>query len=548
MQSQSAYAILTDIVRSYANLTDISKLARGLMPLIFTPTGNAAEDRRILRMRGAGTIERIRKGVYFREAGEPMEMEIRRNWATLVARLVPEGVISDRTSIETKPVRFPGDGPWHVFVASPRSRATIQLPGLSIHIRKGAGVAVGDIAYMGTHLAGLARRLLDNLATSRARDGVGRRTLGEAAVEAKLDDWCRTNGRDHLIAIRERAASLAPVIGRQTEFDKLAAMIETLLNLRHGEMKTRQGRARAAGLPLDIGCVDRLAKLALYLSDRAPYAIADAGDEAGRLTTNSFMDAYFSNYIEGIDLDVEQARAAVFENAVLEGRRQDGQDVVATYAQLIETGRQPSAADFPSFRDGLRERHARLMKHRPEVQPGRFKESANRAGDTVFVAPDLLEGTLKEGHAMMRSIEDPFRRAVLLHYLLAETHPFNDGNGRLSRILMNRELLAAGLSRIVVPTVFRHDYIDALRALSRRDDPSVLVRSLEFCQRVTASCSAATVKEAVEAWAQSYAFCENPRHARLTMPNPASDIIDHDGVHAPSDYWQAVGYQSWTPA
>jgi hypothetical protein len=129
----------------------------------------------------------------------------------------------------------------------------------------------------------------------------------------------------------------------------------------------------------------------------------------------------------------------------------------------------------------------------------------------------------------------------------------NDGNGRLSRILMNRELLAAGLSRIVVPTVFRHDYIDALWGLSRRDDPSVLVRSLEFCQRVTAACSATTVAGAVEAWARSYAFCENPRYARLTMPNPASEIIDHDGVHAPTDYWQAVGhksvgYQPWPPA
>ncbi|MCV9964330.1 Fic family protein [Pararhizobium sp. BT-229] len=494
-------------------------------------------------MRAAGTIDRIREGVYFRQAGEPMETEIRRSWATLVARLVPEGVVSDRTSIETKPVRFPGDDTYHVFVSSPRSRATIQLPGLSIHIRKGAGVADGDIAYMGTHLAGLERRLLDNLAPSRARDGHGPRTLGDGVVEAKLDDWCRTSGPDHLIAIRNRAAALAPVIGRQAEFDKLDAMVDMLLNLRHGEMKTRQGRARASGMPLDIGCVDRLAKLTLYLSDRAPYTIANAGHDTGRLTTNSFMDAYFSNYIEGIDLNVEQARAAVFESAVPEGRRQDGQDVVATYAQLIETGRPPSADDFPSFRDELRSRHARLMRHRPEVRPGQFKEKANRAGDTVFVAPDLLDGTLKEGHAIMRSIDDPFRRAVFLHYLLAETHPFSDGNGRLSRILMNRELLAAGLSRVVVPTVFRHDYIDALRALSRRDDPSVLVRSLEFCQRVTAACSANTVAGVVEVWAQAYAFCENPRHARLTMPNPASEIIDHDGVHAPTDYWQAVGHK-----
>lgn len=56
--------------------------------------------------------------------------------------------------------------------------------------------------------------------------------------------------------------------------------------------------------------------------------------------------------------------------------------------------------------------------------------------------------------------------------------------------------MAGGLSRIVIPTVFSEDYLDALRALSRRNDPSILVRSLEFCQRVSAACSEETVEAA----------------------------------------------------
>jgi Fic family protein len=40
-------------------------------------------------------------------------------------------------------------------------------------------------------------------------------------------------------------------------------------------------------------------------------------------------------------------------------------------------------------------------------------------------------------------------------FLVAEVHPFSDGNGRLSRIMMNPELVAAGEQRIVVPTIYR---------------------------------------------------------------------------------------------
>jgi len=88
--------------------------------------------------------------------------------------------------------------------------------------------------------------------------------------------------------------------------------------------------------------------------------------------------------------------------------------------------------------------------------------------------------------------------------------------------------------------VFRNDYFDALRALSRRDDPSIFVRSLEFCQKVTAACSAPTAEQAIEAWARAYGFCEDSHHARLSMPNPALEVEFRNGIPGPSDYWAAI--------
>ncbi len=53
-------------------------------------------------------------------------------------------------------------------------------------------------------------------------------------------------------------------------------------------------------------------------------------------------------------------------------------------------------------------------------------------------------------------------------FLISEVHPFQDGNGRLARIMMNSELFRAKESEIIVPTVYREDYLLALRKCSRQ--------------------------------------------------------------------------------
>ena len=125
------------------------------------------------------------------------------------------------------------------------------------------------------------------------------------------------------------------------------------------------------------------------------------------------------------------------------------------------------------------------MGGRPEALPGEFKAEENRAGLTVFVAPDLVSGTLAEGFALYRSLESPFERAVYMMFLVSEVHPFADGNGRIARVMMNAEFVAGGEERIVVPTVYRGNYLAALRALSRTGRPEPLVRVLDYGQRWT---------------------------------------------------------------
>lgn len=512
--------------------------------ILFTGLGDETQDRQIRRAYAAGDLKRLAQGVYIQNSSERTEDVVLRNWPKLAAHLVPGGVVTDRSGLEIQPWRDRSSGspsgPGILFMSAPRSRTTISLPGLTIQVRQGAGAAKEDIPYLGTHLASEARRLLDNMKPSRARSGPAR-TLGAAEVERRLDSLCTTHGVGYLNVIRDSARILAPLVERDAEFEALNTIISTLLRTREGKALTSEGQARSDGHPIDTACINRIVRLVEFMQARAPLSIGNADVTQDRARAGAFMEAYFSNFIEGTEFAVSEAIEIVFEGRIPENRPADGHDVLGAYLQLINLGdRSALTTNADAFIEEIQERHRQFMEQRPEILPGHFKTKPNQAGNTGFVHPDLVRGTLREGVNILHSVSDPFARALVVHFLLVEVHPFNDGNGRISRIMMTKELVAAGLSRIIIPTIFRDDYFDALRALSRRDDPAPFVRSLEFCQKVTAACSAGSPQLAIDAWARAYGFCEDGRHARLSMPSPALEVEYRNGVPAPADYWAAI--------
>ncbi|MEO0733790.1 MAG: Fic family protein [Bacteroidota bacterium] len=61
----------------------------------------------------------------------------------------------------------------------------------------------------------------------------------------------------------------------------------------------------------------------------------------------------------------------------------------------------------------------------------------------------------------------PLLRAAVLHHEFVAIHPFDDGNGRITRLLMNFSLMRAGYPLVVVPVDDRLDYY---RSLEQADD------------------------------------------------------------------------------
>ena len=71
--------------------------------------------------------------------------------------------------------------------------------------------------------------------------------------------------------------------------------------------------------------------------------------------------------------------------------------------------------------------------------------------------------------------------------LVSEVHPFVDGNGRIARIMMNAELVTAGEERIIIPTVYRSNYLTALNAMSQGSQPTPIIRTLDFSRKWVAA-------------------------------------------------------------
>jgi len=61
----------------------------------------------------------------------------------------------------------------------------------------------------------------------------------------------------------------------------------------------------------------------------------------------------------------------------------------------------------------------------------------------------------------------PVEFAALVHQKFVFIHPFADGNGRVSRLLMNLALMRAGYNIAIIPPILRGEYIAALEKAHR---------------------------------------------------------------------------------
>jgi len=466
----------------------------------------------------AGRLRKLGPRLYTRNLKDAPEKIVQQNLWPLVAAYLPDALIADRTALEYRPA---SDG--SVFLITDHKR-NIEIPGAILRPRPGPPPLESDRPFIGgLRIASPARAYLENMRPSRAREGVAR-TLTKREIEERLDEMLRQSGETAVQRLRDNAREIAGQLGLHAEFQQLDAMIGTLLGTRHAVMQSPLSIARAAGFPYDPHRLDLFQRLFAELARTAPVTRPARPTDGPALP---FFEAYFSNFIEGTEFAVDEAADIVFKGHIPKARPQDAHDVLGTWrvvSDQAEMSRLPR--DFAELTALLKSRHAQILEGRPDKGPGRFKTELNRAGSTIFVAPDLVEGTLLKGFEIYRALASPLHRAIFMMFLVSEVHPFADGNGRAARVMMNAELVAAGENRIIVPTVYRNNYLLALKALSHNGGTGALVRVIDFAQRYTTAIDFSELEKARALLEKTHAFADSNEAdaAGIRLMLPAENI------------------------
>jgi len=477
---------------------------------LIASTGDPTEDRLLQRRAEHGELRRLYQGVYTDDLSTPINVVTRRHLNEILGILAPGAVISHRSAIEHRPTaagRFYLTGPY---------RRELELPGIKIHIAKGPGPTPGDIRipfkYGDVYISNQTRALLENLSQSRG-DPDNRRTLGPAFVEQWLERFISRDIKNDIGGIRDQAKELAGTLGFHSEAKKIDALIGAMLGTRTVRLVTPVARARAAGRQYDDDRLTLFERLANELQQN-PLLIPDA-DPAADLQLQAFVETYFSNFIEGTEFEIEEAHDIVVNGRPLRYREDDSHDILGTYQAILRSKRDstlPGGAE--KFVAQIMDWNRLVIESRKNKSPGEFKALTNRAGHTVFVQPDKVVGTLMKGYEIIMSAATPANRAALAMFVIAEVHPFNDGNGRTARIAMNHFLTNAGLTRIVIPTIYRDDYISALKAMTH-GNPAPLPRMLNYAGRFSRWIDFSSKERCFHMLERSNAMKEDERQFRL---------------------------------
>ncbi len=449
-------------------------------------------------------LRKVYANVYTDNLVDSLENIVAQNLYPILGALYPKAVISHRSAIEAGPKNN------QIFLTYKYTKK-VSLPGMVVHLLEGPEPLADDSPFVsGLYLACLERSWLENYQIARGSDH--RKTLSAEEMEKKLEEYLRNYGEEKFKERIDRLHRLSEQMNLQDSAKRFQKVAGALLNTRTPKyLISDQGKQRARGLPYDPDRLTRFDALFRYLKKNPPPRIPLPDYDRSALSNLSFFDAYFSNYIEGTRFEVNEAVDIVY-HAKIPGNRPEGHDIAGTYSALFALATQANFIDFnfEQLAEFLKDRHLVLMRAHEDKNPGAFKTKENRAGDVKFVAPGLVEGTLKRGYEFFPSLDPGFPRATYLKFLIAEIHPFADGNGRISRIVLNRELYKDRQCPIIIPTVYRPDYMGAVKKLTKSNDPAAFVRMLARAQEFTARINFETFESAHEQLRHYKAFSDDP--------------------------------------
>ena len=488
-----------------------------LQEIIFG-SSNSSISKQISKLEKDGHIKKIAPRLYTSNFEDGPETIVRRNLYSILGNLYPGAVLSHRSALEFKPTST-----GQIFLTYSYTRKA-KLPGITIRFLQGNGPIEGDNLLSGElYVSQRERALLENLQSSR-RPGPDSKTLTYPEIEERLEQIIRINNEEELNKVRDQARVISEELEMTKEFKKLDKIISALLTTNSSKiLKSPIATARAFGVPYDPSRYELFEILYRELIQFEFKFSEEKNTEISAFKNFAFFESYFSNYIEGTKFELNQAKQIIETQTPLPTRNEDSHDVLGTYQIVSNRKEMNIVPDTPEeLIYILKYRHKKLLSARSDKQPGEFKDKNNYAGQTAFVDMNLVKGTIIKSFDFYNALKHPFSKAAYIMFVISEVHPFLDGNGRIARVMMNAELVSANQSKVIVPTVYREDYILILRKLTRQRKPDAFIRMLSIIHEFSSTIVGPGMLEMQKILEESNAFLE-PSEGKLKIKTTANN-------------------------
>ena len=213
---------------------------------------------------------------------------------------------------------------------------------------------------------------------------------------------------------------------------------------------------------------------------------------------------YHTNAIEGNSLTLGETRSLILHGLTAHGKpMRDHLDIEGhnDAVEAVEFAIKEGQGLNETFIRGL---HKVLLKEPYEVRAitpdgtpttrritiGQYKTAPNnvqtRTGEIYhFLPPEQVQPAMTDLVGRLRRQEadgeHPIIIAASFHYEFVRIHPFDDGNGRMARLLMNLILVKHGYTIAMVRRDTRDEYLDGLETADRTEDRGQFIRYIASC-------------------------------------------------------------------
>lgn len=176
---------------------------------------------------------------------------------------------------------------------------------------------------------------------------------------------------------------------------------------------------------------------------------------------------YTSNAIEGNTLTQVETSVVIEKGITVSGKPLKDHLEAIDHYDAVRYMREVARQTSPLTEGDVRSLHKLIVaRSQPDIA-GRYADvprvTSTETGKHTFPSPAQVGALMGDFAAWLRTVSNTPQAAFTAHRRLVDIHPFNDGNGRTARLVMNLILIRGGYPPVAVRPEDRLEYIHSLQ-------------------------------------------------------------------------------------